>query len=301
MDIVEQINLLRKQKNAIILSHNYQIPEIQDIADFVGDSLGLSIQASKTNAEVIIFCGVDFMAENALILNPNKKVIVPDINAQCPMAKMIDPIGLKLLKEKNPNAKVVCYVNTPASVKAESDICCTSSNAIKVCRTLKEKDIIFIPDANLGRYVQKNVKEKSIILWDGYCPTHEHIKKEDILKLKEQHINAEVLVHPECTEDVIEISDFIYSTEGMLNHVRNSAKTEFIIGTEEGIIYRMKKETGKNFYSPKKAICPNMKKNTLEKVLKSLQTLEYRITLPEEIIKKAKFPLEKMMNVGRGD
>lgn len=301
MNTVEEINLLKKQRSAIILSHNYQIPEVQDIADFIGDSLGLSIQASKTNAEVIIFCGVDFMAENALILNPNKVVVVPDVNAQCPMAKMIEVIGLKLLKEKNPNAKVVCYVNTPASVKAESDICCTSSNAVKVCKSLKEKDIIFIPDANLGRYVQKQVIEKNIILWDGYCPTHENIKKEDILRLKEQHKNAEILVHPECTEDVIEIADFVYSTEGMLNHVRNSEKKEFIIGTEEGIIHRMIKETGKIFYSPKKAICPNMKKNTLEKVLRSLQTLEYRITLPEEIIKKAKLPLEKMLNIGRGD
>lgn len=301
MDILAEIKFLRKQKNAIILSHNYQIPEIQDIADFIGDSLGLSIQASKTNAEVIIFCGVDFMAETSLILNPSKIVIIPDKNAQCPMAKMISPIGLKLLKEKNPNAKVVCYVNTPAEVKAESDICCTSSNAVKVCRSLKEKEIIFIPDANLGKYVQKNVKEKNIILWDGYCPTHENIKKEDILKLKKEHKNAEILVHPECTEDVIEIADFVYSTEGMLKHVKNSEKTEFIIGTEEGIIHRMKKETGKNFYPPKKAICPNMKKNTLEKVLKSLKTLEYRINLEEEIIRKARVPLEKMLNIGRGD
>jgi quinolinate synthase len=300
--IADRIALLKKQSNALILAHNYQLPEIQDIADFVGDSLDLAMRATQTSSDIIVFCGVDFMAESAKILNPEKTVIIPDSQAQCPMAAMIDVESLTALKQDHPRAPVVSYINTSAAVKALSDICCTSSNGAKVVRSLDAKELIFTPDANLGTYIQRLVPEKSIVIFPGVCPTHHKITPEQILALKHQHPQAEILVHPECRIEVIDIADHALSTNGMVNHVKNSPCNEFIIGTERDLCYRLQKENPtKQFYPLETAVCPNMKKITLEKVLNSLKTLEPQITLSPDIIKRAKVPLQRMMNVGRGD
>jgi quinolinate synthase len=301
-EIVNKIHKLKEKHNAIILVHNYQIPEVQDIADLLGDSLDLAKKATKTNADVIVFCGVDFMAESAKILNPDKTVVIPDKSAQCPMANMVDIKKLEKLIQKHSEAAVVAYINTTAEIKSISDICCTSSNGQKVVRSLKEKEIIFIPDQNLGSYIQRHVPNKKMILWPGYCATHHNIKKEDIIKLKSQHPSAEILVHPECRPQIIDIADHALSTNGMVNHVKNAKVTEFIIGTEKDICYRLNNENpNKQFYPIKRAICPNMKKINLEKVLSSLESLKPEVKLPDEIMQKAKEPLEKMMNIGRGD
>ena len=300
--IIARITDLRKKNNAIILAHNYQLPEVQDISDLLGDSLDLSMKAKKTNADNIIFCGVDFMAESAKILNPEKNVIIPDIDARCPMANMVDLKDLEKLKNKNPDAKVVAYINTTSDVKAISDICCTSSNGVKVVKSLKSKKVIFVPDKNLGAYIQRFILEKEMILWPGMCATHHRITKQDIFKLKKEHPNSEVLVHPECRLEVIDIADHAFSTNGMVNYAKESDVKEFIIGTEKELCYRLKNENpNKMFYPIKSAICPNMKKITLEKVLNSLETLEPKINLSEEIMEKAKKPLQKMMEIGRGD
>jgi quinolinate synthase len=299
---IDKIDELKKKNNLIILAHNYQLPEIQDIADYLGDSLDLAKKATKTDAENIIFCGVDFMAQSAKILNPEKNVIHPDIEAECPMANTVNIKQLLNLKKDNPDAEVVSYINTTAETKAISDICCTSANGTEVVKSLSSKKIIFVPDKNLGAYIQRNVKDKELIIWPGVCPTHHRIRKEEILKLKKMHPNAEILVHPECRPEVIDISDYALSTNGMLNHAKKSNKNEFIIGTEKELCYRLKNEiSNKKFYEIKSAICPNMKKITFEKVLNSLETLEPKIEVPNELIKKAKIPLQKMMDIGRGD
>ena len=301
-DISEKIKQLKKKSNTIILVHNYQLPEIQDIADFLGDSLDLALKASETDAENIIFCGVDFMAESAKILNPNKNVILPDISAECPMAHMVETEDLIELKKNNPDAEVVAYINTTAETKTYSDICCTSANSVKVVKTLKSDKVIFVPDQHLGRYVQRLVPEKQLIIWPGLCPTHHRIRKKDILSLKNLHPEAIVLVHPECRLEVIDIADKALSTNGMVNYVKKSENNEFIIGTEKELCYRLKNENpDKKFYPLKSAVCPNMKKITLDKVLNSLESLKPKITLPTEIIKKAEKPLKKMMEIGRGD
>ena len=301
-EIRTHIRDLKKKHNAIILAHNYQIPEVQDIADLVGDSLDLAKKATKTDAKNIIFCGVGFMAESAKILNPDKNVIIPDINAKCPMAQMVDPEKLEQLKKEHPDAEVVAYINTTAEIKALSDICCTSSNGEKVVKSLSAEKIIFVPDRNLGAYVQRFVPDKEMILWPGMCPTHHKIRKEQIMKLKNKHPNAEILVHPECRPEIIDIADHAFSTNGMVNYAKKSDAEEFIIGTEKDLCYRLKKEIpDKTFYPLKSAVCPNMKKNNLEKVLNSLETLEPKIRLSDEIMKKAKKPLQRMMDVGRGD
>jgi len=301
-EIKSKIKELKKKNNTVILVHNYQIPEVQDIADFVGDSLDLAMKATKTDAENIIFCGVDFMAESAKILNPSKNVIIPDIEAECPMANMVNLNDLKKLKNDHPDAEVVAYINTTAKTKILSDICCTSANGVKVVKSLLSEKIIFIPDRNLGSYIQRFAKDKEMILWPGICPIHHKIRKEDILTIKKKHPDAEILVHPECRPEVIDISDHTFSTNGMVNYAKTSDTKEFIIGTEKELCYRLKKENpDKTFYPLKSAICPNMKKITLEKVLNSLKTLEPRIKLSNEIMEKAKQPLQRMMEVGRGD
>ena len=300
--IIARITDLRKKNNAIILAHNYQLPEVQDISDLLGDSLDLSMKAQKTNANNIIFCGVDFMAESAKILNPGKNVIIPDIDARCPMANMVDLKDLEKLKNKNPDAKVVAYINTTSDVKAISDVCCTSSNGVKVVKSLKSEKVIFVPDKNLGSYIQRFVPEKQMILWPGMCTTHHRIRKQDIFKLKKEHPESEVLVHPECRPEIIDIADHVFSTNGMVNYAKNSDVKEFIIGTEKELCYRLKNENPNKIFHPiKSAICPNMKKITLEKVLNSLETLEPKIHLSEDIMEKAKNPLQKMMEIGRGD
>ncbi|RLF30572.1 MAG: quinolinate synthase [Thermoplasmata archaeon] len=302
-DKIERINKLKKQHNAIILAHNYQLPEIQDIADFVGDSLDLALKATKTDADVIMFCGVNFMAESAKILNPDKTVIHPDIDSRCPMADMVDVESLNWLQKDHPDAATVAYINTTADVKAVSDICCTSSNAVKVIESLNAKKVIFIPDTNLGLYAKRFVKDKMMIIWPGMCPTqHNGIKKEDILGLKKQHPNAEIMVHPECRPEVIDIADYVFSTNGIVNHAKESSSKEFIVGTEKELCYRLKKENpDKIFYPIETAVCPNMKKITLDKVFLSLEKLEPQLELPTEIMEKARIPLDKMMKIGRGD
>ena len=301
-EIESKIKELKEKHNSIILAHNYQIPEIQDIADFVGDSLDLSLKATKTDAENVIFCGVDFMAESAKILNPDKNVIIPDKDAKCPMAAMVDTESLGWLIKDNPDAEVVSYINTTADIKAISDICCTSSNGVKVVKGRSSKKIIFVPDRNLGLYVQRFVPEKEMILWPGICPTHHKISEGEILEIKEKHPNSEILVHPECRPEVIDIADHAFSTNGMVNYAKKSKSKEFIIGTEKDLCYRLKKENpDKIFYPLKSAVCPNMKKITLRKVLKSVESLEPKIELSQDIMKKAKLPLQRMMDMGRGD
>ena len=296
MNIVEEINKLKKEKNAIILVHNYQRPEIQDIADFLGDSLGLAKQAAKTDARIIVFCGVRFMAETAKILSPKKIVLLPRKEAGCPMADMITAKDLRRLKKNYPDAKVVSYVNTNADVKAESDVCCTSANAVKVVKNISAKRIIFTPDKNLAAYCQRFV-DKEIIPWNGYCYVHEKIRKEEVRLAKEKFPDALLLVHPECSPSVIDLADEVLSTSGMLNFAKKSDKKRFLIGTEEGLIYRLKKENpGKEFYAAGTAkICRNMKLTTLNDVYLSLKEERYTIELPEGIIKSAGKTLKAML------
>jgi quinolinate synthase len=302
-DLVQRLKKLRKDRNAVLLVHNYQLPEVQDVADFLGDSFSLSLKASETDADVIVFCGVDFMAETAKILSPEKTVLHPDPDARCPMAEMVEPEFLQAVKDKYPDAAVVSYVNTTAEVKAMSDYCCTSANAVKVIQSIPEKIVIFTPDRNLGLYTQRFVRDKELILWQGFCATHQNrVTVEDILTLKSEHPEAEILVHPECTPEVIDLADQVFSTEGMLKHASNSQKKEFILGTEKEMAYRLGKEMpGKKFHAIGKAICPNMKKITLVKVVKCLETMKPEVALQEETIRKARMPLDRMMAIGRGD
>lgn len=296
MSIVEEIIRLKKEKNAIILVHNYQRPEIQNIADSLGDSLGLARKAAKTDAQIIIFCGVRFMAETAKILSPEKMVLLPRKEAGCPMADMITAEDLRILKEKYPGAKVVSYVNTNADVKAESDICCTSANAIEVVRNIDAERVIFTPDKNLAAYCQRFV-DKEIIPWNGYCYVHEKIRKEEVRLAKEKFPDALLLVHPECNPSVIDLADEVLSTSGMLNFAEKSDKKKFLIGTEEGLIYRLKKENpGKEFYAAGTAkMCQNMKLTTLNDVYSSLKEERYAIELSEGIIKSAQKALMGML------
>jgi quinolinate synthase len=247
-----------------------------------------------------VFCGVDFMAESAKILNPEKTVLHPNLKAKCPMAAMVDPESLRALKAEHPGAPVVSYVNTSAEVKAETDICCTSANAVKIVQSLPDKKIIFVPDTNLGLYVQRFVKDKEIILWPGYCPTHVNITKKDLQELRKKHPDAEILVHPECSPDVIDFADHAFSTEGIIKHVIASPKNEFIIGTEENMLHRLRKEApGKVFYSSPNAACPNMREITLEDVRDALLKMQFKIEIPADVIKRAKVPLERMLAAGR--
>lgn len=297
--IVEKINELKTKKNAIILAHNYQRGEIQDIADFVGDSLGLSQQAEKSKADIIVFCGVHFMAETASILCPDKLVLIPDEHAGCPMANMITLKQLRLKKKEHPNAKVVCYVNSTADIKAESDICCTSSNAMKIVSSFpQEQEILFIPDISLGNYVASKLN-RTMILWEGFCPTHHRILAENIKKLKTVHPGAKVVVHPECTSDVIALADHVASTTGITKYCKESTAKEFIIGTETGILHRLRKENpAKYFFAASQlADCSNMKLISLEKVLWSLEDLVYQIKVPVDISAKARLSIQKMLDL----
>jgi quinolinate synthase len=297
--IIEKISELKKKHNAVILAHNYQRGEIQDVADFVGDSLGLSQQAAKTDADLIVFCGVHFMAETAALLSPDKTVIMPDENAGCPMASMITARELKAKKKLYPNAKVVCYVNTTAAVKAESDVCCTSSNAVKIVSSFPEDvEIIFVPDKSLGAYVSSCL-DREMMYWEGYCPTHHRILAEQIVKMKLEHPEAKVVVHPECTPDVIAIADHVASTTGILKYADSSNSKEFVIGTEIGILHRMKKENPDKTFMPVTPLsdCPNMKLNTLEKLLWSLEDTQFVVTVPEEIAVKARLAIQRMLDL----
>lgn len=296
--LIQKINQLRKQKKAVILAHIYQPPEIQDIADYVEDSLGLSQKAAaEKDAEIIVFCGVYFMAETAALLAPGKKVLIPDPAAGCPMANMATADQVKVAKRKNPDATVVCYVNSTAEVKALSDICVTSSNAVKIVKSLPAKKILFIPDKSLGAYVQTQVPEKEIILWPGFCPTHHRILEEFILRAKKDHPAAQVLAHPENTEKVLVHADYIGSTGQIQKYVKSSEHKEFIVATENGILYRLQKDNpDKKFYEVTKlASCPNMKKTTLEKVLHVLETETNRVTVSEQYAEEALSAINRML------
>ncbi len=303
-NLVEKIQNLKQQLNAVILAHNYQPGEIQDMADFTGDSLGLSIKAAQTDAETIVFCGVYFMAETAAILSPEKTVLLPEKLAGCPMADMITAEQLRDLKGKHPGSPVVCYVNSPAEVKAESDYCCTSANAVEVVNSLpKDKKIIFVPDRYLGGFAAEKTA-RDIVLWPGYCPTHIMITEDDIKNAKAQFPDAIAMTHPECTEPVRKLSDQILSTGQMLSFVRQSDAKRFIVATEIGIIHTLKKlnPNAEFIAASQKAICPNMKKITLEKVLWSMEDSaqggsKYKITVPDDIRMGATKSLDRMVEI----
>ncbi len=297
----QEIRLLAKERNALILAHNYQRDEIQEIADITGDSLGLSMEAARTDKDVIVFCGVHFMAESAAILAPDKTVLLPRLDAGCPMADMITAEGLREMKQSFPGASVVTYVNSTAATKAETDICCTSANAVRVVKSLAAEEIIFAPDRNLGSYVSSFIPDKTFHLWQGFCPTHENLEAEEVLQIKTQHPGAPFIAHPECSPDVLELADHICSTSGMYEYVRTNPARKFIIGTEMGILYRMRKENpDKGFIlASSKLICPNMKLISLEDLRDSLQTLSPVVTVPEDIRRRAKVALDRMLAVPR--
>jgi len=297
-ELVEKISALKKRRNAVILAHNYQLGEVQDIADFVGDSLELSQRAAETDAGVIVFCGVQFMAETASILCPDKVVLLPDINAGCPLANMITAERLRAKKKEHPQAVVVCYVNSSAEVKAESDICCTSANAVEVIESLDAREILFVPDQYLGHYVSARTGKK-MILWPGFCPTHVRIKPERIKELKQEYPQAKVVVHPECRPEVIALADEVLSTGGMCRYAKRDEVREMVVGTEVGIIHRLRKENpGKRFIPiSEQAVCPNMKLITLEKVLWSLEEMSPKVKVPEGIRLRAKAAVDKMLRI----
>ena len=299
--IKTRIRALLKEHNAVLLAHNYMRDEVQEIADITGDSLALSIEAARTNADVIVFCGVHFMAESAAILSPDKKVLLPRPDAGCPMADMVTVEGLKGLKARHPGVPVVTYVNSSAEIKAHSDICCTSANAMTVVRSLPDSTLIFVPDRNLGRYVAAQVPEKQFIFWEGFCPTHERMTVEAVLAKKAEYPDALFICHPESAPQVTALADHACSTSGMYDYCRTSPARQFIIGTEAGILYRLRLENpDKEFILASPAlICPNMKLTSLEDVLYSLQTLSPVISVPEDIRVRARQALDRMLAVPR--
>lgn len=300
MGLKEEITRLKKEANAVILAHNYQRPEVQDIADFLGDSLDLCQKATELDADVIVFCGVRFMAETAAILNPDKTILMPDETATCPLADMLTKKTLLEAKKKYPGAPVVLYINTNAEAKAEADIICTSANAVAVVNSLSQNNVLFGPDKNLSLYVSKRSKKNVIpIPTDGYCPVHRDlIQKIDIQLLKREHLNAIVMSHPECNPDVQEISDYVLGTGGMVKKAKELPNKEFIIATEGGLCHRLKKENpSKEFYAIKKAVCPNMKKGSLEKIQDALKDKKPVITVQKETAEKARKAIERMLRV----
>ncbi len=297
-ELQNRIRELVKEKNALLLAHNYQRAEIQEIADLTGDSYELSVKASKTEAAIIVFCGVRFMAESAKILSPGKTVLLPNAHAGCPMADMITAPQVEALRAQYPDAAVVSYVNTNAEVKALSDVCCTSSNAVNIVRAVPAKKVIFIPDKNLGSYV-KTFVDKEMIIWDGYCPTHHHVYPEEIKRLREHYPDAPFVCHPECRPDVVALADRVTSTSGIIRFTREDAHRRFIVGTEEGILYQLRKNTpDKEFILASHGfICPNMKRTRLEDILLALEKRQEEIQLPPAIIEKARLPLERMIEM----
>jgi len=297
--LLQKIQELKHRRNAVILAHNYQPGEIQDLADFTGDSLGLSIRAAETDADVIVFCGVLFMAETAAILSPEKTVLLPEKHAGCPMADMITAEQLRKLKQQHPGALVVCYVNSTAEVKAESDYCCTSANAVELVNSLPaDAQIIFVPDRHLGTFVAQQTG-RNIILWPGYCASHVVITEDNIKAAKAKHPDAVVMAHPECTEPVKALADKILSTGQMLNFTANTDAKTFIVATENGIIHALRKRNPQAEFIPatERALCPNMKKISMEKIVASLEDMRYRIVVPEKIRVRAKKALDRMVAV----
>lgn len=294
------IKTLLKERKAVLLAHNYMRDEVQELADITGDSLALSMEAARTDAEVIVFCGVHFMAESASILSPDKTVLLPRMDAGCPMADMVSVDALKEMKAQHPGVPVVTYVNSSAAVKAESDICCTSANAVKVVQSLPDKEIIFAPDRNLGSYVAR-FTDKTFHLWEGYCPTHERLRPEVVKELKEKNPGAPFVCHPECNPAVVALADHVCSTTGMYDYCRKSDARRFIIGTEAGILWRLRQENpDKEFVLASPAlVCPNMKLTSLEDVLEALETMRPVVKVPEEIRVPAKRALDRMLAIPR--
>ncbi|KPU46295.1 quinolinate synthase A [Oxobacter pfennigii] len=299
--IKSNVQKLKAQKNAIILAHYYQRPEVQDIADVVGDSYYLSKVAKDCSQDIIVFCGVKFMAESAKILSPDKRVLLPAIDAGCPMAEMADAESVKAMRDKHPESKVVCYINSTAEVKAVSDVCCTSSNALKIIMGMDEEEIIFLPDKNLGNYMQKKLPHKKIILWDGFCITHKKVMPREITTAKELHPGIKVLAHPECEEEVLDLADFIGSTGEIINFATVNDNEKYLIVTEQGVLHELqKKNPGKKFYTPYGSMtCINMKKTRLEDVYDSLVNMRHEITIETEIRDRAYKALMNMHILGR--
>lgn len=297
-ELKERLKVLKKERNAIILAHYYQRDEIQEVADFRGDSFLLAQKAAETDAEVIVFCGVHFMGESAKILAPNKKVIIPDERAGCPMADMVNVEGLRKLKEQHPNAKVVTYINSSAEIKAETDICCTSANAVRVIQSLDAEEIIWVPDKNLGHYVQQHT-DKKMIIWEGYCNTHDMLTVKDVVEMRAAYPNAEFVVHPECRPEVVAMGDFVGSTTAILKYCKESDCKEFIVGTEDGTGYQLRVDSpDKNFhFATKFLVCPNMKVNNLKKLVKALETMKPEIYVHPAIADRARLSLERMLQV----
>ncbi len=300
--IEDEVLALKKERNAVILAHNYQAGEIQEVADFLGDSLNLARYAQKTDAELIVFCGVHFMAETASILCPDKTVLIPDLAAGCSLADMVRPQDIQRWRAEHPQGIVVCYVNTSAAVKAESDYACTSSNAVKVVEAIpRDKEILFVPDFFLGSYVRQKTG-RNIHLWKGYCGAHTVIRSENIERLRQEHPKAEFIMHPECgcTTKSMQYADQVLSTEGMVKYVQESPAEEFIVATETGILHRMRKDNpGKKFFAgSEQAVCSYMKQNTLEKVVLSLEQLQFQVKVPEEIARRARLCLDRMVAIG---
>ncbi len=299
-ELKREVRRLLRERNAILLAHNYQRDEIQEIADLRGDSLGLSQEASRTDADIIVFCGVHFMAESAAILSPNKKVILPRMDAGCPMADMITAEQLRAERERRPGVPVVAYVNTSAEVKAMSDICCTSANAVKVVESLPQDRAYLVPDRNLAHYIQR-FTSKQLEWWDGYCPTHDQLSPEEVLRVKQEHPDSLFVCHPECRPEVIDIADHVCSTSGMYEFARTTKAKTIIVGTEMGILWRLKKENPhKRFIIPSKTlICPNMKLTTLEDVIECLREMKNIVTVPEDVRERAMVALRRMLEVPR--
>lgn len=304
LDLFEEIEKLKKEKNAVVLAHYYQEPDIQDIADYIGDSLGLSQQAAKTDADIIVFAGVHFMAETAKILSPQKKVLLPDLKAGCSLADSCPPHLFRKFKENYPDHLVITYVNCTAELKALSDIVCTSSNAVAIVESLpKDQKIIFGPDKNLGAYVAKKTG-RDLVLWNGACMVHEIFSREKITKLKERHPNAKLLAHPECEDVILKMADYVGSTTGLLKYATKSPEKEFIVATESGIIHQMQKENPDKVFIPAPPNnncacndCPHMKRNTLEKLYLCMKNELPEVTVPAEIIKRAVKPIERMLEI----
>lgn len=298
-DIKDKILHLKKERDAVLLAHYYVPAEVQEVADYIGDSYYLSKIAAKAQENIIVFCGVYFMGESAKILNPSKKVLMPDLRADCPMAHMATVSGIEKLRKEHPEAAVVCYINSTAEIKAHSDVCVTSSNAVQVIKALPEPVIYFIPDSNLAKYVASRIPEKQFIFNDGYCHVHTGIRRKDVVERRQEHLLAKIAAHPECQAEVLELADYIGSTSGIIDYVDHTDAKDFIICTETGVFHEILNRTqGKNLFSAKEAqICPDMKKNTLLKVLHALETLEPEVHVDENILKKARLPLDRMLQL----
>jgi len=299
LNVKLEINRLKKERNAVILAHNYQLEEVQEVADYVGDSFYLSKIAASTQQDVIVFCGVQFMAETAKILSPQKKVLLPEQDAGCPLADMITAEGLRELKSKHPGVPVVCYINSSAEVKAESDVCCTSANALKIVASLPDKKVIFVPDENLGDYVAKQLPDKELILWKGHCVTHAKVKPDNVKMVRQQYPQAEILIHPECDPSVVALADFVGSTSEIIQYAEQSETKTFVIGTEVGVICYLKaKLPHKEFFLLHSGlVCPNMKKTRLESVYEALLKNQYEIQVPEKFASQARQTLERMLEI----